>query len=75
MDAQANQNTSNDARRALLGNFTPGHIVPKDNMERQWHRLKESAEFGWLSSDHRLTLEKLLLGPFRRGLYTEPPQP
>ena len=69
------KNTSKGARRALLGNYTPGHIVPKDNMEKQWHLLKESAEFSSLSIDDRHKLEKLLLGPFKRGLYTHPPQP
>lgn len=46
-----------------------GHIVPKDNMEKQWHLLSESSEFGLLSAEQKEVLKRLLLGRFGRGLY------
>ncbi|KAL0050790.1 hypothetical protein WJX82_007295 [Trebouxia sp. C0006] len=36
------KNVSKLPRTALLGNYTPGHVVPKDNMEKQCHDFKAS---------------------------------
>ncbi|DBA89954.1 TPA: hypothetical protein ACH3X2_004442 [Trebouxia sp. C0005] len=69
------KNVSKLPRTALLGNYTPGHVVPKDNMEKQWHGFRASASYSLLSQQEQEALEKLLLGPHRRGLYASPPQP
>ncbi|DBA79812.1 TPA: hypothetical protein ACH3X1_008473 [Trebouxia sp. C0004] len=69
------KNVSKLPRTALLGNYTPGHVVPKDNMEKQWHVFKASGSYLLLSKQEQETLEKLLLGPHTRGLYASPPQP
>lgn len=61
-------------RAALLGNYTPGHVVPKDNMEKQWHLLEEAGQLQLLPETDRKNLERLLLGPYKRGLYRDPPQ-
>ena len=62
-------------RRALLGNYTPGHIVPKDNMEKQLTVFKDGKGYELLSQREQEELENLLLGPYRRGLYTASPNP
>ena len=59
---------------ALLGNYTAGHVVPKDNMEKQWHLLEEASQLQCLTKTERIDLERLLLGPYKRGLYRVPPQ-
>ncbi len=69
------KNVSKLPRTALLGNYTPGHVVPKDNMEKQWRLFQASTAFGSLTKGEQKALEKLLLGPYHRGLYTNPPQP
>lgn len=61
-------NLSGHSRSALLGNYTPGHIVPKDNMEKQWLIFKGGSAYDLLSQEEKDELEKLMLGPFRRGL-------
>ncbi len=72
---QQTKNVSKLPRTALLGNYTPGHVVPKDNMEKQWHVFQASRSYSLLSKQEQETLEKLLLGPHSRGLYASPPQP
>ena len=46
----------------------------KDNMEKQWHLLEEAGQLQLLPETDRKNLERLLLGPYKRGLYREPPQ-
>jgi Phytanoyl-CoA dioxygenase (PhyH) len=63
-------NTTLQPRMALLGNYTPGWVVPKDNMERQWCD-GHSALDPYLPSDwFRNTFKDLWLGTSRRGLYS-----
>ena len=66
-----NKNISKHSRTALLGNYTPGYVVPKDNMEKQWRLFKASGCYDALSRQDQEALEKLLLGVDRRGLYEE----
>ena len=62
-------NTSNMPRTALLGNYTAGYVVPKDNMEKQWQLLEEAGQLQLLPKTDRQNLERLLLGPYKRGLF------
>ena len=67
-------NTTDQPRMALLGNYTPGWVVPKDNMERQWCD-GHSALDPYLPNDwFRNTFKDLWLGgssgTSRRGLYS-----
>ena len=66
------KNTSGHSRTALLGNYTPGYVVPKDNMEKQWRLFRASAGYDALSRQEQEALEELLLGADKRGLYEEP---
>ena len=65
-------NRSDAPRTALLGNYTSGHVVPKDGMERQWREHHEAIERDLrLDSWERETFADLWLGRRRRGLYCE----
>ena len=61
-------NTTTASRTALLGNYTPCWVVPKDGMERQWAdchiALDPYLPNGWF----RMAFQRLWLGPKGRGL-------
>ena len=59
----------------MLGNYTPGFVVPKDAMERQIGLLHKApfAETDLTLRDRRV-LERLCVGNVQRGLFTiDPP--
>ena len=62
-------NTTSTSRAALLGNYTPGWVVAKDGMERQWAAshvaLDPDLPNGWF----REAFKRLWLGPLGRGLF------
>ena len=62
-------NTTTTSRAALLGNYTPGWVVAKDGMERQWAAshvaLDPDLPNGWF----REAFKRLWLGPLGRGLF------
>ena len=62
-------NMTTTSRTALLGNYTPGWVVAKDGMERQWAdchvALDPLLPNGWF----REAFERLWLGPLGRGLF------
>eukprot|EP01129_Flabellula_baltica_P012299 TRINITY_DN5538_c0_g1_i2.p1 TRINITY_DN5538_c0_g1~~TRINITY_DN5538_c0_g1_i2.p1 ORF type:complete len:415 (-),score=70.98 TRINITY_DN5538_c0_g1_i2:46-1209(-) len=61
------KNRSDKSRTALLANFTPGYVVPKDFMQGQYKQAKEEGVFDYFDNKSIAALEDLVLGSFRRG--------
>ena len=59
-------NRSAEPRTVLLGNYTPGFVVPKDGMERQWRQHERHINPS-LSDDEQAKFADMWLGSSRRG--------
>ena len=64
-------NRSAASRTALLGNYTPMFVTPKDSMERAWRHRPASSIDDFLSGEEGEMFANLWLGRERRGNYGE----
>jgi ectoine hydroxylase-related dioxygenase (phytanoyl-CoA dioxygenase family) len=62
-------NVSADSRTALLGNYTPMFVTPKDSMEHAWRHRSASNVDKFLSEKESEMYANLWLGRKRRGNY------